>query len=113
MTTMTKTETTTQTYRVFIKATPEAIWDALTKAEWAERYGYGGRIEYDRVRDRGGPEWQRSRSYTTWRARRAPRRWSPARSRALGAAGASCRALSRRCSRPAGRSRASRSCFSG
>jgi uncharacterized protein YndB with AHSA1/START domain len=47
MTTMTKAETTAQTYRVFIKAAPEAIWDALTKAEWAERYGYGGRIEYD------------------------------------------------------------------
>ena len=39
--------TTTQVYRVYIKATPEAIWDAITKPEWTERYGYGGRVEYD------------------------------------------------------------------
>lgn len=44
MTTMTAT---TQVYRVYIKATPEAIWDAITKPEWTERYGYGGRGEYD------------------------------------------------------------------
>ena len=34
--------TTTQVYRVYIKATPEAIWDAITKPEWTERYGYSG-----------------------------------------------------------------------
>ncbi|MEO8621466.1 MAG: SRPBCC family protein [bacterium] len=34
-------------YRVFIKATPEAIWDAITKPEWTERYGYGVRDEYE------------------------------------------------------------------
>ena len=39
--------TTTQVYRVYIKATPEAIWDAITKPEWTERYGYNGRAEYD------------------------------------------------------------------
>ena len=33
-------------YRVYIKATPQAIWDAITKPEWTERYGYGGRAEY-------------------------------------------------------------------
>jgi uncharacterized protein YndB with AHSA1/START domain len=38
---------TTQVYRVYIKATPEAIWDAITKPEWNERYGYPGRAEYD------------------------------------------------------------------
>jgi len=32
---------------VYIKATPEAIWDAITEPEWTERYGYGGRGEYD------------------------------------------------------------------
>lgn len=37
----------TQVYRVYIKATPEAIWDAITKPEWTERYGYGGLAEYD------------------------------------------------------------------
>ena len=26
---------------------PEAIWDAITKPEWTERYGYGGRAEFD------------------------------------------------------------------
>jgi uncharacterized protein YndB with AHSA1/START domain len=39
--------TTTQVYRVYIKAAPEAIWDAITKPEWTERFGYGGRAEYD------------------------------------------------------------------
>ncbi len=46
MTTMTETKTT-QVYRVYIKATPQGIWDAITKPEWTERYGYGGRGEYD------------------------------------------------------------------
>ena len=26
---------------------PQAIWDAITKPEWTEKYGYGGRAEYD------------------------------------------------------------------
>jgi uncharacterized protein YndB with AHSA1/START domain len=47
MTTTADTTVTTQVYRVYIKATPEAIWDAITKPEWTERYGYGGRGEYD------------------------------------------------------------------
>ena len=38
---------TTQVYRVFIKSTAQAIWDAITQPEWAEKYGYGGRVEYD------------------------------------------------------------------
>ena len=29
------------------RPTPEAIWDAITKPEWTESYGYGGRAEYD------------------------------------------------------------------
>ena len=33
---------TTQVYRVYIKATPEAIWDAITKPEWTAKYGYRG-----------------------------------------------------------------------
>jgi uncharacterized protein YndB with AHSA1/START domain len=47
MTTTNQTMVTTQVYRVHIKATPEAIWDAITKPEWTQRYGYGGRGEYD------------------------------------------------------------------
>jgi uncharacterized protein YndB with AHSA1/START domain len=47
MTTMAETNVTTQVHRVYIRATPEAIWDAITRPEWSERYGYGGRVEYD------------------------------------------------------------------
>jgi len=47
MTTMTESGVTTQLYRVYIKATPQAIWDAITKPEWTDRYGYGGLPEYD------------------------------------------------------------------
>jgi uncharacterized protein YndB with AHSA1/START domain len=47
MTSTTQTRVTTQVYRVYIKATPEAIWDAITKPEWTEKYGYGGRAEFD------------------------------------------------------------------
>ncbi len=41
------TNVVTQVYRVFIKATPQAIWDAITKPEWNVRYGYRGPAEYD------------------------------------------------------------------
>lgn len=44
---MTDTMTATQVYRVYIKATPQAIWDAITKPEWTQRYGYGGVAEID------------------------------------------------------------------
>jgi uncharacterized protein YndB with AHSA1/START domain len=47
MTTTTETAVTTQVYRVWIKATPQAIWDAITKPEWTERYGYTNRADYD------------------------------------------------------------------
>ena len=45
MSTIEKTQVTTQVYRVYIKASPEAIWDAITKPEWTNRYGYGGTVE--------------------------------------------------------------------
>jgi uncharacterized protein YndB with AHSA1/START domain len=38
---------TTQIYEVYIKASPEAIWDAITKPEWTARYGYRGLSRYD------------------------------------------------------------------
>ena len=38
---------TTQIYRVFIKATPQAIWNAITTPEWTQKFGYGLREEYD------------------------------------------------------------------
>ena len=43
----TQTATTTQVYRIFIKASPQAIWDAITKPEWTERFGYGLHDEFD------------------------------------------------------------------
>jgi uncharacterized protein YndB with AHSA1/START domain len=39
--------TTTQVFRVYIKATPEAIWEAITSPEFTQKYGYKGRAEYD------------------------------------------------------------------
>jgi uncharacterized protein YndB with AHSA1/START domain len=43
----TETSTTTQVYRIFIRATPQAIWDAITKPEWTQRWGYGLKDEYE------------------------------------------------------------------
>jgi uncharacterized protein YndB with AHSA1/START domain len=43
MTTM--TEQATQVYSVFIRATPEQVWDAITKPEFTTRYFHGTRIE--------------------------------------------------------------------
>ena len=43
----TETGVTTQVYRIYIKASPQAIWDAITKPEWTQRFGYGERAEYD------------------------------------------------------------------
>ena len=39
--------TTTQVYRVFIRATPQKIWDAITKPEWTQRFGYGLKDDYE------------------------------------------------------------------
>ena len=36
-----------QVYRVYIKATPQAVWDAITKPEWTKKYGYAPLVEYD------------------------------------------------------------------
>jgi uncharacterized protein YndB with AHSA1/START domain len=47
MTNSTQTITTLQVYRVYIKASPQAVWDAITKPEWTRRYGYGGDAEFD------------------------------------------------------------------
>src|SRR5829696_3278534 len=37
----------TQVYRVYIKATPEAIFEAITKPEWTIRYGYNNYADFD------------------------------------------------------------------
>jgi len=43
MTTM--TAQTTQVYSLFIRATPEQIWDAITKPEFTSKYFYGSHVE--------------------------------------------------------------------
>jgi uncharacterized protein YndB with AHSA1/START domain len=54
MTTM--TAQTTQVYQLFIKATPEAIWDAITKPEFTIRYFHGAMVENTPERHRAfGP----------------------------------------------------------
>jgi uncharacterized protein YndB with AHSA1/START domain len=47
MTSTTEPGTTTQVYRVYIKATPEAIWEAITRPDWTERYLYESRVDYE------------------------------------------------------------------
>ena len=54
MSTQTETAVATQVYRVYIKASPEAIWDAITKPEWTQKYGYRGIVEFDGF-ERGSP----------------------------------------------------------
>ena len=58
MTTM--TALTTQVYSVFIRATPEQVWDAITKPEFTQQYFYGVRIELRggrRLSAMGDAEW--------------------------------------------------------
>lgn len=38
---------TTQMHRVYIRATAQAIWTAITDPEWTARYGYGGHAHYE------------------------------------------------------------------
>lgn len=46
MTTLTTPKpTAVQIYQIFIKADPQAIWDAITKPEFTARYFYGTRVE--------------------------------------------------------------------
>jgi uncharacterized protein YndB with AHSA1/START domain len=47
MTKPTREAPTVQVYRVYIKATPEAIWAAITRPEWTARYGYTGYVDFD------------------------------------------------------------------
>ena len=47
MTTTTQPGLAVQTYRVYIKATPQEIWDALTRPGWTAKYGYRSPVRYD------------------------------------------------------------------
>jgi uncharacterized protein YndB with AHSA1/START domain len=68
--TTTETETrTVQVHRVYIKATAQAVWDAITDPEWNRRYAYKTASEYElrpggayrvlatpEMREQGAPE---------------------------------------------------------
>lgn len=45
MTTVTPQAQTTQVYQLFIRATPEQIWEAITNPTFTMRYFHGARIE--------------------------------------------------------------------
>ena len=44
---MTDTSAKALQFRIVINAHAQAIWDAITKGDWTDRYGYGGRVQYD------------------------------------------------------------------
>jgi DNA-binding transcriptional ArsR family regulator/uncharacterized protein YndB with AHSA1/START domain len=45
--TATETAVTTQVYRIWIKATAQQVWTAITSPDWSHRYGYGGYVSFD------------------------------------------------------------------
>ena len=47
MTTTAAKREDTQVFQISIKATPQAIWDAITSPEWNGKYGYGAKAEYE------------------------------------------------------------------
>ena len=42
-----ETRRTIQVHRVYIKATPQSIWEAITKPEWTKKYGYAPLVDYE------------------------------------------------------------------
>jgi uncharacterized protein YndB with AHSA1/START domain len=55
-------EPTTQVYSLFIRATPEQVWDAITKPEFTQRYFYGSVFDSD---------FRAGSSYAGWAADRS------------------------------------------
>jgi uncharacterized protein YndB with AHSA1/START domain len=47
MSTDPQTRVTTQVHEIYIKATAQAIWEAITTPEWTARYGYRGPMNYE------------------------------------------------------------------
>jgi uncharacterized protein YndB with AHSA1/START domain len=39
--------TTTQMFEIYINASAQAVWDAITDPEWTAKYGYRGPMKYD------------------------------------------------------------------
>ena len=60
MTTITEVQTV-QVYQLFIKATPEQIWEAITTPEFTQKYFHGVRIELA-----GGRRISRGQGGETW-----------------------------------------------
>jgi hypothetical protein len=50
MATEAKARVTTQKYEIYIKASAEAIWDAITDPAWTARYGYQSPMASSRSR---------------------------------------------------------------
>ncbi len=42
-----ETTRTVKVFRVYIRASAEAVWEAITSPEWTAKYGYQARAEYD------------------------------------------------------------------
>jgi uncharacterized protein YndB with AHSA1/START domain len=38
---------TTQVYEIYIRASPQAIWDAITSPEWTVKYAYKGAVDFE------------------------------------------------------------------
>jgi uncharacterized protein YndB with AHSA1/START domain len=51
------TEQSTQVYSVFVRTTPEQLWDAITKPEFTSKYFYGSLIE---------STWEQGAPFTFW-----------------------------------------------
>jgi uncharacterized protein YndB with AHSA1/START domain len=58
----TMTAPSTQVYSVFVRATPEQLWDAITKPEFTSKYFYGSVIE---------STWEQGASYAGWASDRS------------------------------------------
>lgn len=47
MSTKAQAGVSTQVFEIYINATAEAVWDAVTNPEWNAKYGYRGAMTYD------------------------------------------------------------------
>jgi uncharacterized protein YndB with AHSA1/START domain len=47
MTSRAKTPVPTQIYKIYIRASAQAIWDAITSPEWSARWGYQAPANYE------------------------------------------------------------------
>ena len=97
----TKASVTTQVYEVYIRATPQAIWDAITSPEWTVKYGYQGAVEFE-LRPGGAYKASRDHGHEgVWPAGRR-RRWRGRRSGPAQKAGAHVSLPVQRCDKAEG-----------